>query len=165
MKGKGIERTEMRMKRLGSEVVGSLFWLAVGVFFAVGGILLKPGTLRNPGPGLLPLIMSLLLICFSLVVLAKGLIWPEGILKGIQWKGQTVVVASVFLYGLLLNLGGFLFSTFAFMFILYGFFFEGKNKWLKVAFCAAATALAGWLVFSVALKVPFPKGLLIGVGR
>ncbi|HME42500.1 MAG TPA: tripartite tricarboxylate transporter TctB family protein [Syntrophorhabdales bacterium] len=153
------------MKRLGSEVVGSLFWLAVGVFFAVGGIMLKPGTLRNPGPGLLPLIMSLLLISFSLFVLAKGLIGPEGILKGIQWKSQTVVVASVFLYGLLLNLLGFLLSTFALMFVLYGLFFGGKNKWPRVFFCATATALAGWLVFSVALKVPFPKGWLIVAGR
>ena len=149
------------MKRLGSEVVGSLFWLAVGAFFAVGGIMLKPGTLRNPGPGLLPLIMSVLLISFSLFVLAKGLIVPEGTLKGIQWKRQTAVVASVFLYGLLLDLLGFLLSTFALMFVLYGLLFEGKNKWSRVIFCAAATALAGWLVFSVALKVPFPKGRLI----
>jgi putative tricarboxylic transport membrane protein len=153
------------MKRLGSEVVGSLFWLAVGVFFLVGGIMLKPGTLRNPGPGLLPLIMSLLLISFSLFVLAKALIAPEGILKRIQWKGQTAVVASVFLYGLLLDLLGFLLSTFALMFLLYGLLFEGKNKWSRVFFYAAATALAGWLVFSVALKVPFPKGRLIVVGR
>jgi putative tricarboxylic transport membrane protein len=155
----------MGMKRLGSEAVGSLFWLAVGVFFAVGGIMLRPGTLRNPGPGLLPLIMSLLLISFSLVVLAKGLIGPKGILKGIQWKGQTVVVASVFLYGLLLDLAGFLLSTFVLMFVLYGLCFEGKSKWPRVFFCAAATALAGWLVFSVALKVPFPKGRLLVIGR
>jgi uncharacterized BrkB/YihY/UPF0761 family membrane protein len=155
----------MRMKRLGSEVVGSLFWLAVGVFFGVGGIMLKPGTLRNPGPGLLPLIMSLLLISFSLFTLAKGLIGPQGILKGIQWKGQTVVVASVFFYGLLLQLLGFLLSTFTLMFILYGLMFEGTNKWPRVFFYAAVTALAGWLLFSVALKVPFPKGSLIAVVR
>jgi len=153
------------MKRPGSEVVGSLFWLAVGVLFGVGGLMLKPGTFRNPGPGLLPLIMSLLLIAFSLFVLAKGLIGPEGILKGIAWKGQTVVVASVFLYGLLLDLLGFLLSTFILMFILYALFFEGKNKWPRVFMYAAATALAGWLVFSVALKVPFPKGWLIVAGR
>ena len=153
------------MKRLGSEIVGSLFWLAVGVFFAVGGIMLKPGTLRNPGPGLLPLIMSLLLISFSLFVLLRGLIGPEGILKGIQWKGQAVVVASVFLFGLLLDLLGFLLSTFALMFVLYGLLFEGKNKWPRVFFYAAATALVGWLVFSVALKVPFPKGQLMVIGR
>jgi uncharacterized membrane protein len=155
----------MRMKRLGSEVVGSLFWLAVGVFFGVGGIMLKPGTLRNPGPGLLPLIMSLLLISFSLLILAKGLIGPQGILKGIQWKGQAVVVASVFFYGLLLQLLGFFFSTFTLMLILYGLMFEGTNKWPRVFFYAAVTALAGWLLFSVALKVPFPKGSLIAVLR
>ena len=153
------------MKRLGPEVVGSLFWLAVGVFFAVGGMMLKPGTLRNPGPGMLPLIMSLLLISFSLFIFVRGLIGPEGVLKGIQWKDQAVVVATVFLYGFLLDLLGFLLSTFALMFALYSLLFEGKNKWPRVFSYAAATALAGWLVFSVALNVPFPKGWLMAVGR
>ena len=119
----------------------------------------------NPGPGFLPLGMASLLILLSLFNLAKGLIGPEGVLKGIQWKGQSVVVASVFLYGLLLELVGFLLSTFALMFVLYGFLFEGKNRWPRVLFYAAATALVGWLVFSAALKVPFPKGRLMVVGR
>jgi putative tricarboxylic transport membrane protein len=155
----------MLMNRIGSEVVGGLFWLAVGVFFAVGGIMLKPGTLRNPGPGFLPLMMALLLISFSLFVLARGLIGPDRSLKGVQWRSQIVLVVSVFLYGLLLDLMGFLLSTFVLMFVLFGLFFKGKRKWPKVFFCAAATALVGWLVFSVALKVPFPRGHLMAIGR
>jgi len=157
-------RTETRMKRFGSEVIGSLFWLAVGLFFAVGGILLKPGTLRNPGPGFLPLLMSLILISLSLFILIRALHRPDGILKGIQWRGQAVVVASLFLYGLLLDFLGFLISNFVLMFILYGLLFEGKKKWPRVLFYSAATAVAGWLVFAVALKVPFPRGSLLVMG-
>lgn len=153
------------MKRMGSEIVGSLSWLAVGIFFAVGGMMLNPGTLRNPGPGFLPLGMASLLILLSLFNLAKGLIGPEGVLKGIQWKGQAVVVASVFLYGLLLDLLGFLLSTFALMFILYGLLFEGKNRWPRVFVYAATTAVVGWLVFSVGLSVPFPQARLMALWR
>jgi uncharacterized BrkB/YihY/UPF0761 family membrane protein len=127
--------------------------------------MLKPGTLRNPGPGFLPLVMSLLLISFSVFILAKGLIGPAGALNRIQWKGQAVVVASVFLYGLLLDLAGFLLSTFVLMFILYGLLFDGRHRWTKAFAYAAATAVAGWLVFAVALNVPFPKGWLMAVGR
>ena len=153
------------MKRLGSEVVGSLFWLAVGVFFALGAVWLKPGTLRNPGPGFLPLLMASLLVCSSLTVLAKGLVGSTKPLRKVEWRRQAVLVASVFVYGVLLDLVGFLLSTFALMCVLFGLLFAGKNRWAKVVCCAVVTALIGWLVFAVALKVPFPQARLMVVGR
>jgi putative tricarboxylic transport membrane protein len=153
------------MKRMGTEAIGSVFWLAVGVFFAVGGILLKLGTLRNPGPGFLPLLMALFLVSFSLFVFVRGLVEPGKLLRGVQWRSQAVLVVSVLLYGVLLGLAGFLFSTFVLMAVLFGLFFEGKGRWRKVIFCAAATALIGWLVFYVALKVPFPRGHLMSMLR
>ena len=153
------------MKRIGPEVVGSLFWLVVGVFFAVGGIMLNLGTLRNPGPGFLPLIMALLLISFSLFVLAKGLMGPEKFFEGIRWRRQVVMVASVFFYGLLLDLMGFLLSTFILMFVLFGLQFRGESRWRRAFLYAAATALVGWLVFSVTLEVPFPRARLMAIWR
>ncbi len=152
---------ETRMKRIGSEAAGSLFWLAVGVFFAVGGILLKPGTLRNPGPGFLPLVMALLLACFSLFVFARGLSETARRLEAIQWKGQAALVGAVFVYGWLLDLAGFLLSTFGLMCVLFGLVSSGHARWPRVCLYAAATALAGWIVFAVALKVPFPQGRLV----
>jgi putative tricarboxylic transport membrane protein len=153
------------MKRVGTEAIGSLFWLVVGIFFAVGGILLKLGTLRNPGPGFLPLMMASLLVAFSLFVFFKGLIESGTLLKGVQWRRQAVLVVSVFLYGLLLGFAGFLLSTFILMFVVFALFFEGKGRWPKVLSYAVLTALIGWLVFSVALKVPFPRGTLMSVLR
>ncbi len=149
------------MKRLGSEVVGSLFWLGVGVFFAVGGVLLKPGTLRNPGPGFLPLVMALLLVCFSLFVLAKGLLAPGGRVGAIQWKRQAALVGSVLAYGWVLDFAGFLLSTFGLMWLLFGLMSSGNGRWTRALLYAAATAVAGWFVFFVALKVPFPQGRLV----
>ncbi len=149
------------MKRIGSEAVGSLFWLAVGLFFAVGGLLLKPGTPRNPGPGFLPLTMALLLVALSLFVLAKGLMRTEKHCETIRWRRQAVLLAAVFAYGWLLDLAGFLLSTFGLMFALFALLSNGKGFWPRVFFSAAATALVGWLVFSVALKVPFPQGRLM----
>lgn len=153
------------MNRLGSEVIGSLFWLVVGIFFGVGGVLLKPGTPRNPGPGFLPLIMAVLLVCLSLVTLAKGLGGPGSTLKEIRVSRQAAVIASVFGYGMLLDLAGFLLSTFGLMFALFALLIEGRGKWRRVFFYAASTALMGWLVFSVALKVPFPQGWLLAAPR
>ena len=153
------------MKRPSADVVGSLFWLVVGIFFGVGGVLLKPGTPRNPGPGFLPLIMASLLACFSLITLARGLAGSGSALKQIHVKNQVVVVASVFGYGALLDIAGFLLSTFALMCALFGLLLEGNAKWPRVFLYAAGTASIGWLVFSVALKVPFPQGRLMAILR
>jgi hypothetical protein len=153
------------MKRVGEDTVGGFFWLAVGLVFAVGGILLKPGTLRSPGPGFLPLVLALLLVLFSLFVLAKGLMKQDRIMKAIRWKSQIVLVAAVFLFGFLLTFTGFLLATFILMFILFGQLFTGEKRWRRVLFYAAATALIGWLVFSVALHVPFPRARITAFWR
>lgn len=147
------------------EVIGSFFWLAVGIFFAVGGIKLGLGTMRNPGPGFLPLIMSLFLISFSLFILSRGLAGPERFLQGIRWKGRVLAIASVFLYGLVLDLVGFLFSTFIMMFLLYGVFWTGNRRWGWVFVYAAATALIGWILFDVVLNVPFPRASVTALWR
>src|SRR5512137_758295 len=118
------------MKRPKKDVIGALFWLTVGVCYAVGSFRLNPGTLRNPGPGFLPLVMALLLICFSLFLVAKELFRPECFPGGIRWKNQLLIVASVVLYGFVIDLIGFLLSTFILMFVLFGLRFSGKKKWL-----------------------------------
>ena len=145
------------MKRLDLEVIGSLFWMAVGIFFALGAVKLKLGTFRNPGPGFIPLGMSLLLLSFSLFNLTKGLINPARYASGIPWKRPALVVASVLFYMLLLGRLGFLPSTFILMAILFGLLIRVKrSQWPRVLFYAAATALCAWLVFSIFLRVPFP---------
>ncbi len=145
------------MKILNFEVIGSLFWAAVGIFFALGAVKAKLGTLRNPGPGFIPLGIGLLLILFSLFTLGKGLIRPLGQGKMIPWKRPTWLIGSVFFYGLLLPLIGFLPATFILMALLLGLLITPKSmKWLYVILFAAATAVGAWLVFVIFLRVPFP---------
>ena len=145
------------MKRLDLEVIGSLFWMVVAIFFALGAVKLKLGSFHNPGPGFIPLGMALLLLSFSLFTLTRGLIKPLGKVTPIPWKRPALVIASVLVYMLLLGTLGFLPSTFILMAILFGLLITVKrSRWLKVFLCAAATALCAWLVFSIFLRVPFP---------
>jgi len=153
------------MKRIRSEITGSVFWIAVGVFFAIGGVKLNIGTLHNPGPGFFPLIMALTLIVFSLFTLVKGLIGPIKPLSKIPWKRNALATASVFFYGLILEWMGFLPSTFILMSILFGLLIKGERKWRRVFLYSAGTALFTWLTFSVALKVPFPFPRLMDIWR
>jgi hypothetical protein len=148
------------MRRLESTVVAGFFWIAVGLFFVFSGLSLKFGTLESPGPGFLPQILGLILTFSGLSILVKGLIRPVGPVSGISWKQQALAVASVFFYGLILDIFGFLISTFMLMFILFGLSIKGKNRWYRVFLYAAITAVVSWLVFSVAAKVPFPSARL-----
>ena len=152
------------MRRLETEVIGSLFWLVVGMFFMLGGIKVGLGTLREPGSGFLPVTMAMILILLSLITLVKGLIRSAKPISGIPWRRPVLAIASVFFFGLLLDLIGFLLSTFVMMFILFGLL-RGKSRWAHVFICSAATALAAWLVFSVALSIPFPSSRLMALWR
>jgi hypothetical protein len=147
----------MQMKRLNLEVIGGLFWTAVGIFFAWGAVKAKLGTFHNPGPGFVPLGIALLLLLFSLFTLGKGLIIPLGQTKEISWRRPAWVVGSVFLYSLLLPLIGFLPATFIQMALLLGLLTNVKRRrWLYVVLFAAAAALGAWLIFVIFLRVPFP---------
>ena len=150
-------------RRMGADAIGSLFWLVVGIFFAIEGIRLNVGTLKNPGPGFLPAVMAILLALFSLFILIKGLPKSKAPLPRISWKRQLLAVVSVFFYIFLLEFFDFLLSTFIFMFILFGILIKEGNRWPKVLLYSAAVAVAAWIVFYVAIRIPFPLPRLISI--
>jgi hypothetical protein len=148
------------MRHLNADVAGSLFWIAVGFLFLLGGIGENMGTLRKPGPGFLPAIMAGLVICFGLTLLIQSLI-KEGLpLPRVVWKKHLVVIISIIGFTCLVGLIGFPFSTFVLMFVLYGMLFEGKHRWAMSVLSAAITAFVAWLIFSVGCQVPFPTPLI-----
>ncbi len=150
-------------RRIGSEVIGSFFWIGVGIFFAIEGIRLNVGILKNPGPGFLPLMMATLLVLFSLFILIKGLMKSKTPLSTILWKRQFLAVVSVFFYIFLLEFIDFLLSTFFFMVILFAILIKERNRWPKVLLYSAAVALAAWLVFYIVIRTPFPSPRLISI--
>jgi hypothetical protein len=156
---------EFLMKRLNSEIIGSLFWMLVGICFALGTIKLKVGTPRNIGSGFFPLAMALILILFSGFNLVRGVIRSSRPIERISWKPHLGVVICIFLYGFLLNVIGFLLSTFILMSAFFGLLLKGERKWVKVMLYSSVTALAAWLTFSVVLHVPFPSPRLINFLR
>jgi hypothetical protein len=151
--------------KMGRQIVGAVFWVAVGVFFLISGVNLRFGSFRRPGPGFLPLTMALLLVLFGLIDLMKGSREPSKPLGGIPWRRPIVVLSSVVLYCALLDFIGFLPSTFVLVGILFGLFITPrKNKWRSVIVYAAISALVAWLVFGILLRIPFPTPLSQIVG-
>jgi hypothetical protein len=136
-----------------------LMILSVGTCFIAHR--LGPGNIHNPGPGLIPfgvavilLLMSLGLILRSFFEAIKG---PQKkVFKGVDWKRVVLVLGSLLGYGIAFNFLGFPICTFLLMILLLGV--VGRKKWWLTLFISLFTVLCTYLIFVVWLECPFPKG-------
>ena len=149
------------MKKL--DLIGSAFWLVIGLLICEESWRINLGEFRNPGPGFLPFGTGLILGGLALTVLARS--WPgEG--RGdrafwadrSRWPKGILTLACIFIYGVLLEPLGFLLTTFLIM----GFMFRviEPQRWRTVLAGAFLSAVIAYLIFDTWLQVELPKGLL-----
>jgi len=141
-----------------------IFWIGLSLFTAVLSYKLSLGGFHNPGPGLWPFILGILLFIISLYLLLRHLF-------RLGAKGETVkeeqgkisfgriilVVALLFAYSLLLENLGYLIATFMLLSILSKSM--GSKKWTSVLIGSVLTVLVTYFVFT-SLGLRFPKGIL-----
>lgn len=143
--------------RSNARLVAGVFWITVGAAFSLGSLQLDIGTAREPGPGFVPLLISIFVICLSLasMVTNKEELKIPAIKNLLGYP--AVISASVLSYLLLIKVAHFLLSTFLLMLVVFAVFFKGESSGpARIIFYAIGTALASWLIFSVGLKMPFP---------
>ncbi len=147
--------------------VGSIFWLAVGVFVAIKAYLLGFGSFRQPGPGFIFFLMALLLTVLSAVDLGTTFIGKakagkekpdEPLWLGVRWQKVLLLLVALSVYVYVFNFLGFLFSTFLLMIFL--FRAVEPTKWWVSILASFITILVSYGVFGLWLKVPFPQGIL-----
>ncbi|OGP55224.1 MAG: hypothetical protein A2162_06500 [Deltaproteobacteria bacterium RBG_13_52_11b] len=145
-------------------LMSGMFWLALGVLFSIWSTTYHIGSITQPGPGFLPLILGILIVVFSLIILGQG--WKADPAKEKEvsfslpagWKKIAYVILVL------------LFTTFSFeplgylitVFLLIALLMLGK-EWRslrKAVLTAFLTALGVYLVFILLLEQPFPRGLL-----
>jgi len=133
-------------------------------------------TLANPGPGIFPLVVGLLLVALTATQLARSggpllLSWPtakpgspaacppeassQTHTEGIPW----LMVGILVLYLIIVSRIGFLTSTFVLVIICSKLM--GTSGWKRPVLLAAGLIVACHFLFSVWLKVPLPTGLLM----
>jgi hypothetical protein len=134
------------------QTLGSLFWMAVGIFFMFGACDLEIGSINNPGPAFLPVCMAILLICLNLVDLLATLRMRTRNADQLIWRRPLFVVCSLFCYLPLFSFFGFFISTYSLMLFLFGLLIPSRNnKWRRVALYSGLTSLTAWLVFAKVL--------------
>jgi putative tricarboxylic transport membrane protein len=149
------------MKRV--DLVISLIWIILGINICMGSIKLTLRDFHNPGPGLVPFLTGVFLALFGLILMFSSILEePEDEEKLVwvkeTWKRVLLTLLALCGYGLLLELLGFLITTFLFFFFLVKL--AEPKKWMTPIVFSGVTAILCYLVFSVGLKSQLPRGIL-----
>ncbi len=141
------------------ERFGSLFLLLVGAYALIHSVRLPLGTWTQPGPGVFPLILSLLLsaIGIALLVSAKGgkrFDWKDSLSRQKNtWAIMGLTVGFILGFGRL----GFGLTSGLYLFLL--FYWICRFRMIIAAPLAAGITAAGWYLFVRILNLQFPPGL------
>ena len=132
--------------------VGALTALAVGVLAGWQAQRLGVGSLTAPGPGLWPLIVSVVLVLTGAAVALR----PGDDAEAIGREGWIVVLGSISLvaYTLLFEVLGFEIPTIALL--VFWLKVLGREPWRTAATVAVGATVSVYLVFLVALGVALP---------
>lgn len=147
-----------------SELISGIFWLSLGILFSIWSTYYKVGSLTQPGPGFLPLVLGVLLIFISLILLGQA--WKAYLAKKTEsfsflsagWKKIVYTILILLFATFSFEKIGYLITVFLFIFFLMlQTEFRSPKKMLLTAFF---TALGVYLIFILLLKQPFPRGFL-----
>ena len=136
------------------QIVGALVALAVGVGGAVLAYGYGLGSLREPGPGLWPFIVSVMIATLSLILLVtgRGLTDSEAFTRSsaLPLTGAITFIA----FGLLMPLIGFEIPALALCVIWLRFL--GGESWRSTIVISVLTTATFYLLFLYGLRIPIP---------
>jgi putative tricarboxylic transport membrane protein len=147
-----------------SDRVSGSFWFLFCLFIIYQSYKLGLGNLYQPGPGFLFFWAGIVVAIMALVVVVQSFRArsAEEVKEAPTGKRAAtkvvLVLASLFLYALLMEYLGFFIVTFLLFMFLLGVI--EKKKWWFAVLVSVAVTLFAYLVFETALQSQLPKGIL-----
>ena len=144
--------------------IAALFFLFIGVFFALYARTVEIGTFTEPGPGFMPFFGGLTLAGMSVALLLRTFIRIMAELGSSffpqkdSWKRVVAVFLALIAYNLVLQHLGFTLTTLFFIFFLVKFIFPQSLR--RTLIVAILSALGARLLFINFLETQLPKGFL-----
>jgi hypothetical protein len=144
----------------------ALFLFSFSLFYFLGSFRLKMGTLKIPGPGLIPAVIGgLLVVCSGFYLyhlFSQNRRGEKGTekLAGVERNYRAIVgvLACTLIYPFILEPLKFIFATFAAGFIM--LFLLRPRKPFSSGVLALSLAVGAFLVFSRLFGVALPSGFL-----
>ena len=145
--------------------VSSFVWLLMGLFIIIASLSsLKVGTVLDPGPGLFPLTMGILLSLLSIITFVKGFLrqFAENrslseLWVGLNWSRTFLTLGALSVYVIVLNIIGFILTTLLLLFFL--FRVMEPQRWKLVIGLSVLGSFGSYFLFERLLQIPFPKGI------
>lgn len=144
--------------------LSSSFWLALSIYLCVESITLGFGTFREPGVGFFPFWAGVVLGTLSLTLLMQSIFKRHGdekslnLWREVRWDKAILVVGVLFAYVIVLNILGYIITTFAFLAFVSSII--KKERSLTTFAAAIMVSLLSYFIFHVWLDVELPKGYL-----
>jgi hypothetical protein len=135
------------------------FWagmmlIAVGVAAMLIARDYRFGSALRMGPGFFPTILSGILIAFGVCITAVGLRSGEKIQGSLSIRALVLLPFSLILFGVLMDLAGFIPALAALVFVSAA---SGREfKFVEVLLLTALLTLASWALFIWGLGLPYP---------
>ncbi|HSR14002.1 MAG TPA: tripartite tricarboxylate transporter TctB family protein [Thermodesulfobacteriota bacterium] len=138
--------------------IGGLLFLFFGVSFFFLSIKLPAGKFTQPGPGIFPLLLSILLSIIGVLIFFSrkpAVQTDRG--RGLAefWRPVTIILLTLG-YILLLDRAGYMATSFLYLFGL--FFIVARFKILFSVAISGALAVASWYSFGQLLGILLPLG-------
>ena len=142
-----------------SDVGSSLFLMTLGGGMAWQAEKLSIGTANRPGPGFFPFYLGLLLFGVSLIIFFQGLKQRPGAAEtGLKRSRVFLALAAVFIYAFVMEIAGYLLSTFFLMLLLLRMMV--RKDWWFAPLISLVISLGSYALFKVWLQVLLPRGVL-----
>jgi putative tricarboxylic transport membrane protein len=145
--------------------IGDILMILVGFYVAAGAIRLGVGSVNKPGAGFIFLWLAVILAGLAVIDLVNNILENnrksaarKPLWRGFRWGKVILVLAGVGVYAIVLDILGFILSTF--LVLLFLFKVVEPFKWRDAIIGSVLTIAVVYAVFGIWLKVPFPSGIL-----
>ncbi|MCX5910123.1 MAG: tripartite tricarboxylate transporter TctB family protein [Deltaproteobacteria bacterium] len=156
----------MRQKSQRNHRITAISLFSISLLYFLGSFRLKMGTLQNPGPGLIPAVIGVLLVVCTAFYLVR-VFWEksEAVKRNDKTSGETKnyraivgILACTTVYPFILEPLKFILATFAAGFIML-LLLKPKKIFFSLLL-ALSMAVGAFLIFSRFFGVGLPRGLL-----
>jgi hypothetical protein len=140
----------------------------LGLFFAIQSMRLSVWSRSGPSAGFFPLLIAIIIIGFSLLIIAGSLVLTrtQEEEKILEKQGKNVVgifrmpsyALLMLAYGVLMESLGFLIASALFLFPILKYI--EKQGWKITILVGLGSIIISYLLFVFFLKVPLPRGLI-----